>query len=159
MGYNMVIVAFDPGINGGIAKLECLEGKIKKAVAIPMPVKGKELDLAEIVRFIQGADYCFIERVWGFPGGSSQSLCTTCMNYGRLLTLAWVQHILCVEVSARTWQAKILSKGCLNTKKASIAICQERFPEVNLAPGRKRKPHDGMADALCIALYGWLYVI
>ncbi len=155
----MKIIAFDPGLNGGIAKLECVGSKIKKAIAIPMPVKDKELDLAEIVRFIQGADHCFIEKIWGFPGGSSQSLCTTCMNYGRLLTLIWIERIPYAEIPPRTWQAKILSKGCLDTKKASIAVCQEKFPEVNLTPGRKRKPHDGMADALCIALYGWLYIV
>jgi DNA polymerase III epsilon subunit-like protein len=28
------------------------------------------------------------------------------------------------------------------------------FPLFDLSPGRKRKPHDGLADALCIALYG-----
>ena len=155
----MKILGLDPGLHGGIARLECVGGKIVKAVAVPMPVKDRELDLAEIVRFIQGANHCFIERVWGFPGGSSQSLCTTCMNYGKLLTLAWVQRIPCVEVSARTWQAKILNKGCPDTKAASIAVCQEKFSEINLTPGRKRKAHDGMADALCIALYGWLYII
>jgi len=155
----MKILGLDPGINGGIAKLECTVGKIIKAVAIPMPVNQKELDLAEIVKFIQGADHCFIERVWGFPGGSSTSLCTTCLNYGKLLALIWTERISCDELSSRTWQAKILPKGCLDTKAASIAVCQEKFPEVSLTPGRKRKPHDGMADALCIALYGWLYVI
>ena len=155
----MKILGLDPGINGGIAKLECTVGKIIKAVAIPMPVNQKELDLAEIVKFIQGADYCFIERVWGFPGGSSTSLCTTCLNYGKLLALIWTERISCDELSSRTWQAKILPKGCLDTKKASIAVCQEKFPEVSLTPGRKRKPHDGVADALCIALYGWLYKI
>jgi len=155
----MIIIAFDPGLHGGVARLECTAGKITKATAIPMPVKDRELDLAEIVRFIQGADHCFIEKIWGFPGGSSTSLCTTCLNYGKLLALIWVQHIPCVETPPRTWQAKILPKGCLDTKKASIAICQEKFPEVNLIPGRKRKAHDGMADSLCIALYGWLYVV
>ncbi|RLB87847.1 MAG: hypothetical protein DRH50_16155, partial [Deltaproteobacteria bacterium] len=131
----MKIIAFDPGLNGGIAKLECVGSKIKRATAIPMPVKDKELDLAEIVRFIQGADHCFIEKIWGFPGGSSTSLCTTCLNYGKLLALIWVQRIPCAEIPSRTWQAKILPKGCLDTKAASIAICQERFPEVNLIPG------------------------
>ena len=155
----MKILGLDPGINGGIAKLECTVGKITKAVAIPMPGNQKELDLAEIVKFIQGADHCFIERVWGFPGGSSISLCTTCLNYGKLLALIWTERISCDELSSRTWQAKILPKGCLDTKKASIAVCQEKFPEVSLTPGRKRKPHDGVADALCIALYGWLYKI
>ena len=155
----MIILGVDPGLHGGIAKLECVGGRIVKAVAVPMPVKDRELDLAEIVRFIQGADHCFIERVWGFPGGSSQSLCTTCMNYGKLLALIWVERIPCDEIPPRTWQAKILPKDCLDTKKASVAICQEKFPKVSLTPGRKRKAHDGMADALCIALYGWLYVI
>ncbi len=155
----MNILGIDPGLHGGVAKLKCVGGKITRATAIPMPVNQKELDLAEIVRFIQGADHCFIEKIWGFPGGSSQSLCTTCMNYGRLLTLIWIERIPYAEIPPRTWQAKILSKGCLDTKKASVAVCQKEFPEVSLTPGRKRRPHDGMADALCIAFYGWLYVV
>ncbi|RLB90092.1 MAG: hypothetical protein DRH50_12825 [Deltaproteobacteria bacterium] len=155
----MIILGVDPGLHGGVAKLECIGGKIVKATAISMPVKDRELDLAEIVKFIQGADHCFIEKVWGHPGGSSKSLCTTCLNYGKLLALIWAECIPCDKIPPRTWQAKILSKGCLDTKAASIAVCQEKFPEVNLTPGRKRKAHDGMADALCIALYGWLYII
>ena len=37
---------------------------------------------------------------------------------------------------------------------AAIDYVSMRYPEVNLTPGAKRKPSDGIADACCIAIYG-----
>lgn len=38
-----------------------------------------------------------------------------------------------------------------DTKAASIAYATEHHPEINLVPPRCRTPHDGLADAICIA--------
>jgi len=58
-------------------------------------------------------------------------------------------------VTPQLWQ-KTLLKGLKEntTKEASIKFCQQRFPYIDLTkPGRSKKPHDGLADALCMALY------
>lgn len=40
-----------------------------------------------------------------------------------------------------------------DTKAASVAYAREHFPGVALVPPRSRNPHDGLADALCIAAW------
>ena len=40
-----------------------------------------------------------------------------------------------------------------DTKAASIAYAREHFPGVELVPPRCKNPHDGLADALCIAAW------
>lgn len=58
-------------------------------------------------------------------------------------------------VPARAWQAAELKgmKGS-DTKTRSIMRAQRRFPGLDLTPGRKRTPHDGLADAANMAAYG-----
>ena len=41
-----------------------------------------------------------------------------------------------------------------DTKAASIYYVREHFPDINLVPPRAKKPHDGLADAVCIAVWG-----
>ena len=40
-----------------------------------------------------------------------------------------------------------------DTKAASVAYAREHFPGVELVPPRCKNPHDGLADALCIAAW------
>lgn len=40
-----------------------------------------------------------------------------------------------------------------DTKAASVAYVREHFPGVDLVPPRSRNPHDGLADAICIAAW------
>ena len=40
-----------------------------------------------------------------------------------------------------------------DTKAASVAYAREHFPGVELVPPRSRNPHDGLADAICIAAW------
>ena len=40
-----------------------------------------------------------------------------------------------------------------DTKAASVAYAREHFPGVALVPLRCKNPHDGLADALCIAVW------
>ena len=57
---------------------------------------------------------------------------------------------------AGTWPEAILTtKQVLShdTKAASVAYVREHFPGVELVPPRAKKPHDGLADAICIAAW------
>lgn len=57
---------------------------------------------------------------------------------------------------AMTWPEAITrTKQVLShdTKAASIAYAREHFPGVELVPPRCKNPHDGLADALCIAAW------
>ena len=86
-------------------------------------------------------------------------MATNMENYGRLCAAA--------EVYAREPQAvfrgvdlhfppsqrwkKVLETG--TDKAASIALVKRLLPQVDLLPGRKRTPHDGIAEAYAMALW------
>jgi hypothetical protein len=58
---------------------------------------------------------------------------------------------------AQAWpQALLTTKTTIthDTKAASLAYVREHFPTLNLIPPRARNPHDGLADAVCIAVWG-----
>lgn len=62
----------------------------------------------------------------------------------------------CLKYIAEKYPAAILTtKHVLShdTKAASIAYAREHFPGVNLVPPRCKNPHDGLADAVCIAAW------
>ena len=56
-------------------------------------------------------------------------------------------------VTPQAWKKTVLA-GTTKDKSAAVQFCRRAFPGVSLTPGRKRVPHDGMADALCLAEYG-----
>ena len=59
-----------------------------------------------------------------------------------------------VAVTPQAWKRSILA-GTARDKPAAIAFAQGFFPDVSLLPTpRCRVPHDGLADAPCLAEYG-----
>ena len=72
-------------------------------------------------------------------------------------TFAW--QITRAELLHELWLAQnpavIAHKSVLShdTKAASVAYAREHFPGVELVPPRSRNPHDGLADAVCIAAW------
>ena len=58
------------------------------------------------------------------------------------------------SVSPRQWQSRVL-EGIPGetTKEQSVEWCRRALPELNLLPGKCRNPHDGLADAACLAEY------
>lgn len=83
------------------------------------------------------------------------------MNFGlvwSLLAAASIEFGLTYHnVNPKTWQAVILKDlrgATLDTKAAAIAYCARTYPLIPLIIGRCRNPHDGAADALCMADYG-----
>lgn len=61
-----------------------------------------------------------------------------------------MKHIASEHPEAILTTKQVLSH---DTKAASIAYAREHFPGVELVPPRSRNPHDGLADALCIAAW------
>jgi crossover junction endodeoxyribonuclease RuvC len=94
------------------------------------------------------------------PGGGGRSPASprSMFQYGRgygCLEMGLIALGIAYEaVHPRTWGGKVL-KGMegTNTKARAILKCQRAVPTLDLTPGRKRKPHDGLADAGCMALY------
>jgi hypothetical protein len=63
----------------------------------------------------------------------------------------------CMRWIGEQWpEALVTTKTVLShdTKAASLAYVRANFPDLNLIPPRARNPHDGLADAVCIAVWG-----
>lgn len=157
-------LGIDPGLDGAIAVLT--PGlRTTLAWACPTPTyrddRGRrQFDRAQMVSTLRTwSDCCAaIEKVNAAPmHGRRQG--TTGMfrfgfGYGIWMGVLESLGIPVIEVDPRRWKRVVL-KGLGSDKEAAIRYCQTCHPDVNLlAKKRSRKPHDGMADALCIAEYG-----
>lgn len=54
------------------------------------------------------------------------------------------------RVRPQAWKQLVLA-GTAKDKAAAIAFCRNAHPTLELVPPRFRAPHDGMAEAVCLA--------
>ena len=85
------------------------------------------------------------------PKGRERGVMGSWRRFGQLEALLWGLEYEVIGVQARRWQTALGLAG--DTKTASLAYVSQRHPEVNLVPPRAKKPHDGLADAVCIATW------
>ena len=147
----MNLVAFDPGKKGGIAKL--VNGTFD---AIPMPIAGKDLDFQVIIQLLESIepDKAIVEQQHSRPGMGGAMMFQMGVGYGLILGALKALKVPTEIVTPQAWKKEVLA-GTPKDKDAAIAYCKHAFPSVSLlATERSKKPHDGMADALCILEYG-----
>lgn len=147
------ILAFDPGINGGVA-WKTPEGYYFASV-MPKRPGGKAIDPVAVYEMVRNADpkFIFIEAVWSMPNEGVTSAFTFGKGLGYLEMVAIALGIPHLMIPPRNWKALILS-GSAKDKQSAIAYCRKRFPAVSLIPEGCKKPHTGISDALCILEYG-----
>ena len=150
-----MIVGIDPGQKGGIAFLE------REVVdAHPMILAGKELDVAAITDLFlhyRSVSLAIVEKCHSMPGQGSVSTFKFGKGYGILLGIVGALAIPVRLVTPQAWK-KIILAGTKKDKNAAIEYVRMRYPTVELIPKGCRKPHDGMADAICLAEYGELRI-
>lgn len=148
-----LVIGIDPGSMGGLAFI--LNRKIVKV--IPMPLAGKEVDayaISDMIDEYTNHDIvACIEKVGAMPGQGVTSMFNfgyvTGMMYGIMAGFNIPVH----KVTPQAWKKLILA-GTQQDKNAAIAFVRRAFPTVSLLASPKcKKYHDGMADAVCIALY------
>lgn len=153
-----IIIGIDPGAKGGIALLGASE-----PVRIPMPCVGKEINwqtVGAILEVWQAAGCkpteirAYVEKAHAMPKQGVTSMFKFGMAYGGILALLEHIEIETHIVTPQAWKKAVLA-GTAKDKAAAIAYCHRRWPKLNLlATPKPRVPHNGMADALCIAAYG-----
>jgi crossover junction endodeoxyribonuclease RuvC len=153
----------DPGLASGA--LAVLDEGGQPVVATIMPRLGKKgpLDWWLIYQWIAATpaitpEAAYVEKVGAMPGQGVTSM----FNFGG--AFHGIQAVLaCSEVpyelvTPQAWKKRVLAgldwkgnKGC------SIEFCRRKWPNWNLrATPRSRTDSDNIADALCIAYYGYL---
>lgn len=160
----MFYLGIDPGKQGGLALLV-----VEKVISIiPMPIAGKDIDLAAITDWLLHnikADSCeaWIEKVGAMPaymmvnGNVKRQGITGMFNFGfrtgAIHGILAGLHIPRYLITPQAWKKEILA-GTDKSKDAAIDWCNRVHPTVSIVPVRHRVCHSGMADALCIATYG-----
>ena len=145
------VIGIDPGMNGGIA---LINDRLCKA--FPMPIIDGAIDCNEIDSMIHAflPKIIYIEKVHSMPKQGVASTFKFGMGYGKILGVLESSIFDYEQVTPQAWMKKLGLKKIDKTDKPSVAYVQEHYGSVCLTPGRKTKPHDGMADAICIAEYG-----
>lgn len=155
-------IGIDPGFEGGIAVVRA--GKVKRALVMPTIGSGKSrhYDLVQIreifLRYATKYELTVaIEKQHVFPKNGAVSSFKLGYGYGQLIGVCMALQIPMIVVTPTTWMKTILVGYPKRSKKdkPSISFVQQRFPKTKLTKSDKaKKPHDGITDAICIALYG-----
>ncbi len=152
----MISIGFDPGKEGSMAISK--DGKI--LFCEPYPFIGDELDIAKLSRTIlehTGGQprKAILEKVGAMPGQGVCSMFTFGKMVGEIRGMLKTLQIPFIEPTPVAWKKAVLvGTDWKGKKSASCEHVARRYPEIDLTPGKKRKPHDGMADAICLAEFG-----
>lgn len=149
------MIGIDPGKSGGLASITS-DGDVE---VVAMPIAGKELNVVSMCDWIYaqtkkyGTTIVCVEKVHAMPNQGSVSMFTFGKTVGVVYGAVTAMLLPLYEVSPQAWKKAVLF-GTQKDKDAAIDYCTRVYPKVSLlATPRSKKPHDGMADALCIARY------
>jgi crossover junction endodeoxyribonuclease RuvC len=155
------VLGIDPGFKGGLAFLG-MDGHLIQVAAMPV-AKGKggtELDVPGLVGLIRSiqADHdirlVVVERVHSRPGQGLASTFSFGQSTGEVLGIVKALGLPLERPLPQAWKKEVLS-GTAKDKAAAIAYAAARFPTTSLlATARSRVPHEGLADAVCLAEHG-----
>lgn len=161
------IIGIDPGKSGACVVLE--DGKPTGAILtadrfLLNVAKGKRRKMQyvpnEMARWLLEASAfggpvaVVIERQQPYPQQGGVSNYSTGYGYGLWRGIIASLGLECTEVHPKTWQKKVLAGQPGDGKQRAVLFISSRLPDLDLTPGLKRKPHDGLADAGCLCLYG-----
>lgn len=145
-----VYIGCDPGADGGLALID-EEGSLLEYEVMP--------DMWGVKKFFDLGTFhsdvtVIIEKVHAMPGNGGVSMFSFGGKYHSLLMCAVCHDFRFFTPTPQEWKKLILA-GTDKSKEASIQVCKQLFPTVNLLPTpRCKKDHDGMAEAILIAEYG-----
>ncbi len=153
-----IIIGIDPGLSGAIA---ILDNEYNIMATTAMLMHGNQLDLTGIADWIERSIVMdgtpiisCIEKVASMPGQGVKSVWTFGFNTGVIHGILATFEIPRFIVAPNVWQKSVLSFTNKGDKQASVNFCRRVYPHISLlATERSKKPHTGIADAICIARY------
>ena len=152
-------IGVDNGLAGALVLLE--NNTIKEKIIMPTikSTKNKrEYDIQSIISFFtkyQDATV-IIEKAHAMPLLGSVQAFNFGRGYGITIGIVSALKMRYDIVHAKTWQKEMFRDiNSKDTKQASIIIAQRLFPNEDFkASIRSKKMHDGITDALLIAVWG-----
>ena len=96
-----------------------------------------------------------IEKQQARPIEGRSSVLTTGYGFGLLVGVTAGLGLPFEIVTVGKWQRAMFGAGkAKDTKGRAIVYVSGLVPDLALTWGRRTKPHDGLADACCLALWG-----
>lgn len=141
-------VGIDPGKSGALSSVGDINAAIK------MPLVGKDIDCRAIRDFLimTKPELVIIEKVGAMPGQGVTSMFNFGKSYGIVIGIVDAMEIPYQLATPQEWKKAVLS-GTKKDKNDAIEFTRRRYPEIPLIPPRCKNPHDGIADATCMAHY------
>lgn len=152
----MVILGIDPGQKGAVVAL----AEYHPVRVWLMPAAPKVgLDLGGVEAILREARElgdlrAVLERAQPMPRQGISSTFGYGRDYGRLEALLYAARIPVEVVTPSAWHRALIGGKAGDPKAQALALVRQRLPTLDLTPGRRTKPHDGIVDAACIALWG-----
>ena len=167
---DIITIGIDPGLDGAITKCydgEAIDSRLMPTVKVKHGRSSKRsIDINRIIDLFNEIDEpmhrvtCVIEAVHAMPGQGVTSSFNFGYNFGIVCAMAHCMHWEILLVSPMKWKSDILrdyprSKVKREEKLRSVRYCLEHHDYHDLIPVGKRAYHDGIADSLCLAEYGY----
>mgnify|MGYP001287182844 CR=1 FL=1 len=157
-----VFIGIDPGLSGGLVAIDHT-GSVIGQMIMPRTNGSKgPLDTSCILSWllgVKGPGACAaLERASTRPGQSATSTLTCGVNWGRLDALLVALGIRYVVPTPQQWKRSLSlpkrsAKERDQGKVDAVELVRCLFPDMDLTPGKRTTPHDGLADAVLIAEY------
>jgi crossover junction endodeoxyribonuclease RuvC len=153
---NPLYLGIDPGLRGGVAVLDGIGAVV---LLRTMPLAGREVDGAELGRMVRGLRdldahrdirLAAVEHVGSMPGQGVASTFAFGAGWGVVRGVLAALGVPMQLVRPPAWKKAILA-GLTHDKDGACRFCAARWPGTSLILPRCRTPHDGLADALCLA--------
>lgn len=170
-GEDMRILALDPGYTGSLVIMEIEEDKYDvKYLLTPLNADLQQIDANKITVWLKENqfDHVYLEHVRAVFGSDSTSTFNFGRVFGGLEGLLGGLNLPFTLVEPKTWQKNVwlphllpIKSSEMHAKEKSLLTFQTRFPGLDVRPlslktGKPLKhPHDGVIDAVLIALYGF----
>jgi crossover junction endodeoxyribonuclease RuvC len=152
-------VGIDPGLRGGVAALDAAGAVVG---LWPMPVAGGEVHaagLADLLRSLRCLDshqdigQVCLEKVGAMPKQGVSSTFRFGTGWGMVRGVCAALAIPVTLAPPTVWKKRVLI-GLPHDKAGAVQFCACRWPTADLVLPGCRVPHDGLADALCLAELG-----
>ena len=172
----MIVLGIDPGKDGALVLLRrsgggvCVLGtELTDRLLVPCEVKRKGGKVGKRRDYLPGSMLAYIREqreTWGEfsavletasirPGEGGVGALTTGIGWGLWRMALQACDVSTVTPAASSWTSAILRDAPgADSKARAIHVASARVPGLRLIPERCRVPHNGLADAACLALYG-----
>lgn len=160
-----VFVGIDPGFKGAVVAIDrqsrVLFQHTTPTFALKKGSTRQDYAVSEMVRILKEGTstastdrvVVVLEKVSSRPKEGSSSAFAFGRGYGLWEGIASAFGFKLVTPAPNQW-SKIMLRDCGGGDNASIVCAGRLLPALKMILPRCRVPHDGLADAGCLALYG-----